>query len=299
MKMRFPAACAVAGLLLAACSNGAKVATSRTTAPGAASSARLVALIQGAPAKTADEKSATVSGTVTAEVGGTTQSFSMTGGIDFAGKRTQFAMTIPDLGAIQTVVDNGVVYEEIPQLASMMGTKPWLKIDPTTLAQSGGPFASMMKSALQSESSDPSKQLDFLEGVTGTVTTVGAESVGGVSTTHYRFASSLDKVLQNLPASDQPGFQQVVTALGSSNAMVDVWIDGQGLVRQVSFALTPSPTATPSGDSTLGNISTHATIAFSNFGAPVTITVPPASQVTDFSQILSGLGGLSGLSPTP
>jgi hypothetical protein len=294
MKMRLAVAFAVAGLLLAACSSN-KVATTGGTSPTPAT-AQLLSLIKAAPTKTSSGGTATISGTTSINVTGTAETIAQSGVVDFTTKQTQYSVSVPGQGTVQLVVDNGILYMDVPSLATYTGGKPWLKIDPTELSQTNNPLASIFAS-LKSEMSDPSQQLDFLEGVTGTVDTVGTETIGGVSTTHYRFSSDLAAALKNLPASSQAAFQQLESSLGTSTATVNAWIDGQGLVRQVQFSLTPPSTATPGASS----LASTTTLDFSRFGDPVTVTVPPASQVTDFSQMLNGLSGLGGLgaSPTP
>lgn len=297
---RIGAAGVAAVLLLAACGGG-KTSASTTSGPNTASQAHLVSLLQSASGNTEAEKTATVSGTVSSQGGEAPLAITLNGGINFVSHQTQFTMDMAELGTVTTVFDDGVIYEKIPDLAGMPGGKPWVKLDLKSLAQDGGPLGAlgqMLQQGMDSQQSDPSHALDFLDGVTGTVTTVGTETIDGVPTTHYRFPVDVHKAIQRL-GTDQSDFQQFIEGMGIENPVVDVWLDGQGLVRlfHTHEAINPKPTASsplgiPGGALPSG---VDLTFAFSNFGAPVTITVPPASQVTDLAGMLKGMGNLGNL----
>lgn len=86
--------------------------------------------------------------------------------------------------------------------------------------------------------------------------------------------------------------------MAGTTMVADVWLDDQGLVRKlhdretdpVDPALAGSGVSTPSTAPAFTTSDT--TFVFSSFGKPVTITIPPASQVTDMTQMFSQPGGV-------
>jgi hypothetical protein len=183
--------------------------------------------------------------------------------------------------SIEVVLDKATIYEHIPQLASAIGGKQWFKIDLASLGKAVG--ASGLGNAFQGQTSDPTAGLNFLRGASGPITTVGDESVRGVATTRYRTTVDPNKAMAQLGADERGIVQQMLKQLGTSP--VDVWIDGQGRVRRVQNSLSFST----SGPSTNGLKSLASTTEFYDFGTPVTITVPPANQVADFSELFGQL----------
>lgn len=91
------------------------------------------------------------------------------------------------------------------------------------------------------------------------------------------FALKLDpsKQAAQIPGADRSGVAALAKIFGAAAIPVDVWVDGQNLVRQETLTL-PIP----------GGTGAHLvlTIDFYDFGVPVRVSAPPASQV--------GIGGL-------
>ncbi|HEU5002245.1 MAG TPA: hypothetical protein VFW71_05635 [Actinomycetota bacterium] len=289
--LRASAAAGAAALLLAACGSPRP---SRAVGPSAAdlAQARVVSIIAAAPAATLAQGTASVSLTATRDASG--DNVTMVGVDDFATHRLQAQLAIPGGGTIAGVFDNGVVYEKIPGLAAQDGGKPWLKIDLPGLEQNGGALGGlgqMLEQELSTTQSNPDRQLDLLNGVSGTVSTVGDEPIGGVPTTHYWFTTDLNKVIASLSGDARSAFQQLATALGTGSPLVDVWIDGQGVVRQLHIAETYDPKAGAAPYGLPASALPRAvglTITYSNFGAPAVITDPPPGQTADLSQLLPG-----------
>ena len=88
-------------------------------------------------------------------------------------------------------------------------------------------------------------------------------------------------------AGDGPGSQQsTIQALidaGTTLLPADVWIDGDGLVRKISFEFpaTDQPGA--------GSVS----MELSDFGVDVTFDIPAADEVTDIGELQGEVGGAS------
>jgi hypothetical protein len=179
----------------------------------------------------------------------------------------QFTMT--------EVVDGANVYVRMPEIAQSLGAgKPWLLFRAESLfgdpwAGSGGLGGGM--------SANPRGQLDQLESETNDVKTVGREPVDGVDTTHYTATIDMQKALDEV--GDQSGeaadlLQQSLDQLGATET-VDVWIDGDGLLRRMVATL---------GMGAAGNFT--MTVDFSDYGIRPLIDVPPQSAVFDATSML-------------
>jgi len=156
------------------------------------------------------------------------------------------------------VLDGTDVYLSSPLFGIFLPTgKSWIKIDLTK----SGTVAGVDIGSLLSE--DPTQALDALQkNVTG-VTKVAAAQLNGASATHYKVA---------------------VTKTARTKAGVyDVWVGDDGYIHRVR-------TTVASSGSTAGAVT--ATSNLFNFGKPVTVTVPPASQtVISTNGTIPGLGG--------
>ena len=163
-------------------------------------------------------------------------------------------------------LDGTVMYMRLPVLSQVLpGAKPWLKLDLQTLGSKAGVnFSQILQ---QAESQDPTQALQMLESV-GDVQKVGTAQVGGVDTTEYSGTIDPQKVIAKFPGT---GLEKYSKQLGTQQIPVQVWIGGDGLVRKLheSFAV--------------GASSLDMTFSLSDFGTPVTVTPPPADQVTDLS----------------
>jgi hypothetical protein len=74
-------------------------------------------------------------------------------------------------------------------------------------------------------------------------------------------------------------------ALGGPLVAAQVWLDATGLVRRVSMTLTPPQTlGCPTG------CRVHGDVDFYDFGVPVHVSAPPASEVMSPSQASGGFG---------
>ena len=116
---------------------------------------------------------------------------------------------------------------------------------------------------------------------------MGNELVRGARTTHYRAAVDLRKVTGVLPSSsaDQlhAALAKLIAQTGTSTIPVDVWVDGQHLVRRIALALSLSTGAQ--------RPRVGVTIDLFEFGPTPTVTPPPPGEVFDATQTaLAGVG---------
>jgi hypothetical protein len=154
---------------------------------------------------------------------------------------------------------------------------PWVKVDLAASGLHGGADGAQLR---QFQQADPTQFLAYLRGVSDEVETLGREAVRGVGTTHYRATVDLERASREAGAfTDPERFRQLVEQLGTSTVDLDVWVDDEGRVRRQRFE---QPLPEPPG-ATVG-----VTLELFDYGAPVEVSAPPADQVTDLTELLSG-----------
>jgi hypothetical protein len=209
------------------------------------------------------------------------------GEADFAAHRGHMTIDLSQLGLpgppLDAVFDNATVYEKFPAAmgAALPPGKSWVKVDLASAGQSAG--ASGLG---QAQTGDPSQTLDFLRGTSGAVDRVGTEDIRGTQTTHYRTTVDLKKAADQSPGA-RDAINSTIKLLGSSTQPLDAWIDGQGRVRRIHYAVdlskSKATTSTPGAPT-----SATFTLDLFDFGVPVQATVPPADQVADVSALSGG-----------
>ncbi len=131
----------------------------------------------------------------------------------------------------------------------------------------------------------PTEFLAALEEANADVTEIGTEDVRGVSTTHVRALVDLAELDELVSAEDRETLEQDLGNLAGSDFPIDFWIDDDGLIRRYSMELDQGAAGTdgPSG----------ATLVFEffDYGADISIDVPPADQIISADQLdLEGFG---------
>jgi len=157
---------------------------------------------------------------------------------------------------------------------------PWVKMDLDSLAATRG-----LGQLLDSDQGDPAQSLKMLYGASNSVTEIGRETVRDTPATHYRVIVNYTKLLKSLPARERaaiaPTIHRTMRALGGSTVPMDVWVDDDGMVRRLSYELHMTlPDSQLTTDATM-------VLDYFDFGAPVTVKAPPASQVTDVTDLFN------------
>ena len=177
--------------------------------------------------------------------------------------------------------ENGdlVLYVNSAELSSKLpGDKPWVRVD---LQQLGEKLGVDVGKLLDGANTNPGQILDLLQS-TGSVSTVGTETVDGTSTTHYKATIQLDQLAGKLGGSvGQVAYDELVSKGAPSTIPVDVWIGDDGLVRRVSI----DDSMTVSGQTA----SVKVQLDVSDYGAVANVTAPPSDQVFDVSGLISSL----------
>jgi len=183
--------------------------------------------------------------------------------------------SIPGMGSMEVKIVDNTVYMQLPDsLKSMAGvTTPWVKIDPNGT----GPVSQMLNGSLQSaeQNSDPSQMLTRIKSA-GTITSTKTEQLDGAQTTHYTIAVDLQKMVDtgNLPALQAKSLQQAIQ-LGLKTETMQVWVNSANLPVKFATAISiPNPAGTGQ------TVNEDVVANFTDWGQPVTVTAPPADQVS-------------------
>jgi hypothetical protein len=251
-------------------------------------------LLASAAERTEDAGSARFELALGTTMGGRAAEATATGAFDNASRRATMSMDLggfaqafgeapggADALRLDMVLDGTVAYMRFPLLTGMLpGSKPWLRLDLVELSKREGFDLGQIQSF---SDSDPRRTLDYLRVVSGEIRTVGQERVRGVATTHYRAAIDLRKYPEVVPDEQRElvrkATEKLVEQLGVGAVPVDVWVDGDGLVRRVALEFdTGSAVGAP--------LATTMTMDLYDYGAPVEVALPAASEVTDLATLL-------------
>ncbi|MFZ1063662.1 MAG: hypothetical protein WAN30_09360 [Acidimicrobiales bacterium] len=183
-----------------------------------------------------------------------------------------------NVGQSQLVIDNGVAYVELSgPLASQLPT-PWISapLNSSSAQQSG-----------ISNSADLSSVLDGLAKVGDTVTDDGTVTLNGEPAHEYTVSASqateqqqVGAVLKALPSTDASALG-AITVGGYS---VNVYIGNDGNIAEVDLST--------SINTARGSESLSMRLDLSGYGQPVSVTVPPANEVTPLSSLTESFLGL-------
>jgi hypothetical protein len=282
------------GRKLALATGLAVVAAAAVTAGcGSGGSAHAVALdpVSAAAAKTQNAGAARIRFSVTLTspqvAGGKSVAVRGTGAID--GTSSELSMGLGSLlhnaglpvgtnGSVKEISleQNGdyVIYVKSGLAASYLpGGQQWVELDISKLGKSAGVDLTQLLSGSQLQ---PGDLLSMLKSEGAKVHTVGAATIDGVATTHYRVTVDVAKALQQrgLPSALLGGAAKQLPTIPAN-----VWIGKDGLVRRIQLSY--------------GVAQSHAAMKMDlyDYGAQVTIAAPPSSSVFDATQLAqSGIG---------
>jgi hypothetical protein len=274
---------AAAAVVLAGCGGGGGQA--EETKPASPGAKRLLA---SAPQKVANAGSSRMSFTYTVDTEALSKPITMTGegAFDYARSEGRMSMDIGAFltaagksgsGAVDVILTRDTYYLRYPLLSqALKSKKPWIKVDLADLLKPSG----VDVSSLQLNQSDPSQTLVYLK-ATGKVEQEGTETIDGVETTKYHATTDLDRVPAEAPKRIRATVRASVSKLrdqyGISELPLDVWIDRQGLPRQLREEIN----VTAQGQA----LKVSSTVQFSDYGVGVHVARPPARQVIDISRL--------------
>lgn len=285
---------AVGALTACGGGSGSEAGAAKTSAMPKAPAVSPLQAVQAAYTKTASAGSMqfVMDGKVSAT--GMDMKLSASGVEDVATKSADMTMTMPFIGQMEMRLVAGVMYAKIGGGASAGGINTggkWMKED------LGG-----ATSSLGADSGfDANEILGLLKNTSSSgVADRGSATVRGVQTTHYSAQLDLAKVAAQAGAAgaDSSDLQSMIKDSGLSAMPIDLYIDAQGRVRRFDMSMTmkDTPSPSPSAGAISGNgldLPMSGTFSMSmdffNFGVPVHVSAPPASEITDGSDLLNGL----------
>jgi hypothetical protein len=177
---------------------------------------------------------------------------------------------------VDEIVTGHALYLKVPGLGTMTG-KPWIKISDTGLRPGTGATISQLLQGV--ENANPLAQTTMLT-ASKNLHEVGTQVINGVQTTHYAGSYSISAALGRLPASLRSLAGSVIKSMGVKTVHFDAWIDGQHQVRKIVTVEGGKGTRITS------------TVEVTAINQPVSIKLPPASQIASAPSGLGGLGGL-------
>jgi hypothetical protein len=226
---------------------------------------------------TLGDKTAQVTIHETLKVHGSTITGSGPGSFDLTHNALQAQMTLGVAGQQVPIVlecVGGVVYEKVPGLDQISPGKSWISIDVSSLQQaSAGATAA-------SAGTNPSVMLRMLAQQGNQVVALGPSTVDGVAVNGYAVTIKASTIQQKIEQAHLPSWmRQAIAGLKAGNVDMRVFVDNAGHLRSLEQKSSESSPAA-------GPVSEDETMDFSHYGAPVSVTAPPADQVISFQQFL-------------
>jgi LppX_LprAFG lipoprotein len=161
-------------------------------------------------------------------------------------------------GALRLIIVGGKTYAKLPPSLNK-GTKPYVLVSASSSNPTIRSLASSLDSALSSASIG---SVGAFITAAKSVKPVGEETITGVKTTHYAVVVDIAKLPAELPGKD------ALTSSGLKTLPLDLFVDEQGRPIRVTEDFTVQGQ----------QVSTNVTV--SDYNKPVTVTAPPASQVS-------------------
>lgn len=289
-KARFgigAAAAVTAALAVSGCSGGGGgPAGANGTATAASGQSAAMSLVSDVMSKASSAGTVKIQGTVSSA---NTGSLTLSGEEQYS-PSVKLSLTMQiESQQMSEVLIGSTFYLDYPALSAQMGGKPWGRID---LAQAGGELGSLSTLADSAKNYNPTTQIEALI-ASGKVTKNGTATVDGVQATHYSGHLNAGDLLQQtadnagLTASQFKALQSTLQTAGISSESIDLWVGSDGLPVEIKYAAQSTAA---------GEVDTD--MHLSDWGKPVQIGAPPASQVFDLTtqmikaQASASAGGL-------
>ena len=236
------------------------------------------------------DQTARIAATITTQTQGMTVSFTETGLFDFARSRGTITMQSP-VGMTEIFVPPKT-YIKLPADVERLRGQRAAQGEELDRAARRGWRAMRAPAGCSGRWMAAPTRADLLASLTAaasSVTKLGPSVIRGVPVTG--FALKIDPAKAGaVPGADRAAVAAFLKSFGAAEIPVDVWVDGQNLVRRESLSL-----AMPGGSGAPAGTKLTWTTDFYDFGVPVRVSAPPASQVaTEGSKFALGSGGASG-----
>jgi hypothetical protein len=223
------------------------------------------------------------------------QSFTLSGNgaIDFTQNDMQMSLTVSNGSqqvTEQAVYLNKVIYLNLGNAVSqIIPGKSWLSLDLSQLSQDG---AAQSLGSGSSLGNDPAAALQALAQDGNKATDLGSSTIDGVTVEGYAVHLDAATLKAEIAKENLPSWMQdAVASVSNPNVDYKVYVDASGRVVR----MTTDTSETVSGLS----VNEGFSMDFSNYGASVNVSAPPAGDVESFQSFLQqAAGSLSGSSTT-
>ena len=205
------------------------------------------------------------------------------GAYEFKTNRGRFKLTTVSGTGVDIVITPEVMYVKLPTKTAEGKTFVSLTdADLATAAASTNPASAQLAQLLYQTQSqvDPRSTLDSLGENVPNLTKLGTQNIRGAATTHFRGRVDLsDKAIAAAPASKKAALQAARNSFGPDGYPIDVWLDAEGRVRRVEYALTSGTGAQQT--------STTVRLDLYGFGGKSGIVIPNPADVGDGATLLN------------
>jgi hypothetical protein len=264
-----------ASLGLAACSSSstANPPTSTGSAPTSPS-----AVLLRAVRSTEQENSADIGMTLRVSIDGKTIGLTGGGSIDLDNNSMQLNLNLQGLGlpvaglaSVSVIYVDGTAYVSNPEISKLSSGKKWIAQPLSKSASSGVQLT------------NASDMLRILSAKGAVITKVGQETIGKTPVTSYDVTLSPAVIRGRLSSvgisgSDASSVQKIF----GKGLSYRVYVSSDNRIRRMSLTIaSPATSGVPAGHESM-------VIDFTNYGTPVSISAPPASQVTTLQQLEGG-----------
>jgi hypothetical protein len=179
---------------------------------------------------------------------------------------------MPDGLEMEMIMDGTVVYMRIPQLQGVGGfATEWISMDVSKAVPGFEDLA-----AFGAGQNDPSNAFGYLQGAEE-AEELGTETIDGVETTHYEVKVDLAEAAKDVPADLRDEMRKVIRQFrgqfGTTAMPFEVWVDGDGLARRMVYRMEAD------------GFSMEMTVNVTEYGNDFDLDVPPASDVTDVTEL--------------
>jgi hypothetical protein len=293
-KLLIASALTAMAALAGACGSPEDEGSSTEKAPEVAEEPTVVETVQVAYRETAAERTAKTSFEITTTgppvASGQPDAVTMTGQgvMDFSGAASSMTVEMFGMGGFEMRQIEDTVYVKLPEdlVAQMPGAKPWMEAD--VEAMYGRQYGASPDQMREGAAQDPTRQLEYLRGVSDSVEKIGVEEVRGVRTTRYEAVVDLEREVVGQDVQAREAHDEMVEKLGASKLPVEVWLDDKNRVRRYAMDVTvPVPDNAPEMPEG-GKMQTSIVAEYYDFGAPVDVQAPPPDQTAEGSKLLSG-----------
>ena len=200
-----------------------------------------------------------------------------TGGINFSQNEMQLQMSVNENDqqiTVQALYIAGSLYESIPGLNELVPGKSWISIDLSSLGAASGQSPGALGTG-----NDPTMMLRLLAQHGNKVVPLGPSSIDGAGVQGYSVKLDPDAIKAELAHANLPSWMTVALGQVNIQGTIKVYIDGSGLLRRFSTALTETVAST-------GKVTVDESLDFSDYGTAVNVSAPPTDQVVSFQQFL-------------